>query len=141
MEPSIVEDLLTDESKRKRFRRRAVNLQTTITSWLLEATTNCTAWIVYWFYGDFRIIMWSDIICCFVLIPSSYIFNTDGFKSYLLVSQWYTSFIDRFRPNRVHPVQNEGIEIGIPRNDVGCVAVVGEEIHSDIANEFISRNK
>ena len=141
MEPSVVEDLLSDESKRKRYLRRAVNLQNTIISWMLETTSNYTAWLAYWCYGDVRIILWSDIICCFVIIPSSYIVNTDAFKSYLLASQWYTSFIDRFRTNRVHPVENEGVQIGIPRNDVRCVAVVAEEIPSSIANEFISRNK
>ena len=53
--------------------------------------------------------MWLDTIVCFVLIPSTYIANTEVSKAYFLASAWYTSFIDRFRSNNANPDLNERI--------------------------------
>ena len=48
---------------------------------------------------------------CFVIIPASYIFNTEVVKSYLLSSRRYMTFIDIFRPNKIHPIANERIQM------------------------------
>ena len=146
-ENNRVVDLLSDESKRKRYRRYAVSIQNTIISWLLEFATNLMILIV-WFLGvvesgnrrTIETIMYLDAICCFVLIPSSYIVNTNDFKSYLLASQCYVSFIDRFRSNRVNPVKNEKIQMGVMSNHAPDVVIVAKEIPTPIANEFLSGN-
>ena len=74
------------------------------------------------------VIMWFDTILCFVLIPSSYLANTEVSKAYFLASAWYTSFIDKFRSNKVNPAINEKIGMGIIRNDAPQVVILPSRI-------------
>ena len=50
---------------------------------------------------------------CFVIIPISYISNTEAVKSYLLTTRCCTTFVDIFRSNKINPVTNEGVEMNL----------------------------
>ena len=53
-----------------------------------------------------------DFCCCFLLIPSSYICNTEKVKEYINSIGWYISIIDRYRTNVIESSINENIEMG-----------------------------
>lgn len=112
--------MLTDESKRHRRRATTVGIHITTTSWALEFVTSL---IVL----SFKVLDIDDMetkfilfevanFCAFVIIPITYISNTEITKEYLRSIGWYISFIDRLRPNKVNPQQVDGIEMNILPN-------------------------
>ena len=112
-----IHSMLSEDSLRKRHRATVISIHITLTSWLLEFVSN-------WFIvllgclgvqnNTLKFIMLVlDTFCCFILIPASYICNTEKVKEYINSIGWYTSFIDQFRSRIFKPIQNENIEMRI----------------------------
>ena len=110
--------ILSEESKTKRFRRKAVSIQTTFVSWILEAISGVC--VLLWYTGGFSIVSNSntvqylaglDCILCFIVIPSTYVANTDAAKKYFLSSGVCISILDAFRFNQPNQAGNEVIEM------------------------------
>ena len=111
----FLEAVFDESSKQKRCRKNAINLQITATSWCLELISNVIV-LVWWFLAiehrsTIIILLWIDGIMCFIIIPASYISNTEVVKSNLPSSRWYMTFVNIFRSNKIHPVAIERIQM------------------------------
>ena len=51
-----------------------------------------------------------------MIIPVTYIFNTEATKEYLKSIGCYISCIDRLQPNRINPQQDDDIEMNVLPN-------------------------
>ena len=106
--------MLSETSKQKRRRRNAVNLQMTIFAWSLEFVTG----LVNLSIGikihnpesnvDFITFMViSDGALNFIIIPSSYILNSEELKIAIIESGWFQFFRQLIISNKVEPLQND----------------------------------
>ena len=109
--------MLSEDSLGKRHRATVISIHITLTSWLLEFVSN-------WFIvllgclgvqnNTLKFIMLLlDTFCCFILIPASYICNTEKVKEYISSIGWYMSLIDQLRSCIFKPITNENMEMGI----------------------------
>ena len=109
----FLEAALSEESKTKRRRTKTINLQMTAISWALEFITGilAIALMYFSFANEFAIVFLSltDVCMNFVVIPSSYIFNTEEVKQYIIAEGWRKWFNKSFRSNRVTPPTNDGL--------------------------------
>ena len=112
--------MLSEDSLRKRHRAKVISIHITLTSWLLEFLSN---WFII-FLSLFSVQIQSikfvmlvmDTFSCFILIPASYICNTEKVKEYINSIEWYMTLIDKFRSNAVNPIQDQNIEIDVLPN-------------------------
>ena len=112
--------MLSDDTKRCRYRATTVSIHITATSWALEFITGL---IVLSFKAlaieslETKFILFEvGNFCGFVIIPVTYIFNTETTKEYLKSIGWYISCIDRLRPNKINPQQNNDMEMNVLPN-------------------------
>ena len=91
---SFVQHRLSEESKRKRQRSNAINIQITFMTWLFEFTAGILCAVVYFIDSKVasRWIGFIDITLNFLLIPSSYIINHDVNKALILAHGWIQGF-------------------------------------------------
>ena len=136
---------LDDDSKRKRYRTNAINIQITSTSWCLELISNTVILSWYFVATDNRdtntALIWIDTILCFVVVPASYIANTEVAKAYFLASGWYMLLIDRFRSNKINPVSLEEIEMKPDCKAVPPICIAPKPIPSTFGNIKALSNK
>ena len=112
--------MLSEDSLRKRYRAKVISIHVTLTSWFLEFVSN---WFII-FLSLFSVQIESikfvmlvmDTFSCFILIPASYICNTEKVKEYINSIGWYMTLIDKFRSNAVNPIQDQNIEMAVLPN-------------------------
>ena len=112
-----VNSMLSEDSLRKRHRATVIGIHITLTSWLLEFVSN---WFIV-LLGCLGVqnntikfpVLVMDTFCCYILIPASYICNTEKVKEYINSIGWYMPFIDQFRSRFFKPIQNENMEMRI----------------------------
>ena len=112
--------MLTDDAKRYRHRATTISIHITATSWALEFVTGLIvlsfkALIIEEMETKFILFEVANF-CAFVIIPVTYIFNTEATKEYLKSIGCYTSCIDGLQPNRVNPQQDDDIEMNVLPN-------------------------
>ena len=115
--------MLSETSKQKRHRATTISIHITATTWLIEFIGGLGLIAVRFLdtvankAGTFVLFeVWWFLAT--VLIPSMYVCNTDNIKDYLKTVGWYNTFIDRFRSNKVCPIQNESIVMNERPNNI-----------------------
>ena len=108
--------MLSETSKRRRHRATVISIHITFTSWILEFLCN---WCIILLLlvgvqnGAIKfLILVLDTGCCFILIPASYVCNTEKVKEYINSIGWYISLIDKSRSNAIQPSLHQNIEMG-----------------------------
>ena len=85
----------------------------TAISWCVEFTSGSLAMIMlhFNFTDELAIVplFFADVCLNFIVIPSSYIFNTDEVKQHIIAEGWLKWFNKSFRSNRVAPAANGGL--------------------------------
>ena len=115
---------LSEESKIKRHRTKTINLQMTFISWLIEfvAGLSCLPILVSHFtparhfiksfygfsYG--RVFLpFLPLFFNFIMIPSSYLLNTEICKTFIIAQGWWKWFKNIVSPESTTPPQNAGL--------------------------------
>ena len=109
--------MLSEDSLRKRHRATVISIHITLTSWFLEFVSN---WFVV-LLGCLCVqndtikflVLVMDTVCCYILIPASYICNTEKVKEYINSIGAYVYFIDQLRARIFKPIQNENMKMRI----------------------------
>ena len=99
---SVIDALLTEDSRRRRNRQKIVGIQMTMVSWFLELLTGVLMMILNLFgtgkgtlhtiMTDHYILVFIDVFLCGVLIPSTYILNGDIIKEEIVENGWRKYF-------------------------------------------------
>ena len=89
-----MQQLLSEESRRKRKRSNAINIQITFITWLLEFSAGILCAVVYFTASKVasRWLAFLDMTLNFILIPSSYIINNDVNKAVIIAHGWIQGF-------------------------------------------------
>ena len=114
--------MLSEESKKNRHRATTISIHITAASWALEIGTSLIVLSLKNLDIDeveTKFILFEvGNLCAFVIIPLTYISNTEIVKEHVKSIGWYISFIDRMRSNKVSPQQNENIAMDVLPNAV-----------------------
>ena len=105
-----VNALLSEESRIKRNRQKTINIQMTFISWLLEFVAGFVGGLQISVHMDPTIIFFIILIFVFlnfIMIPSTYLLNTQICKSIILAQGWWKSARTFLCPNRVGSPQND----------------------------------
>ena len=112
--------MLSDDSKRNRHRATTVSIHITAASWALEFVVSLIVLSLRNLDIDeveTKFILFEVAnLFAFVIIPLTYISNTETVKEYFKSIGWYISFIDRMRSNKVSPQQNDNIAMDVLPN-------------------------
>lgn len=121
--------MLSEDAKRKRRRWQIISIHITATTWILELFGSSMLLALRFLNHESPagnvILLEIWLVHTTVLIPALYVCNTDNCKDYLKSIGWYNAFIDRFRSNKVNPVNNlhlnviNSIQIDSPLKGVG----------------------
>jgi len=145
----VVSDFLSERVRMRRQRRTAINIQMTIISWLIEFITGLTILAMHFLYKEAGIFNKANIpkeaiilICFamfnifvnFVMIPGTYILNTDACKQFVIEHGWITALRRRCHSTRVYPLQNEDQNSDNHHNDVHRPKSMPQHIPSISAN-------
>ena len=102
--------MLSEEYKLKRHKRTKVSIQMTALSWSLEFLTGLMSMTAMYLSRNeetnvdvIASIVIADTLMNFVLIPSTYVFNNEMNKTFIMAEGWWKIITRCFRPNRVHP--------------------------------------
>ena len=113
----FLKTILSDDSKIKRRRQKAINLQMTMIAWGLEFITGILAFTIRHFNlkdgGILSGLILLDVGLNFIVIPSSYILNTEVVKDSIIAKGWCKCFNNSHRSTRVEPARNEDLEAPI----------------------------
>ena len=105
--------MLSEDAKRKRHRWQIISIHITATTWILELFGSSMLLALRFLNHESQagniILLEIWLVHTTVLIPALYVCNTDNCKDYLKSIGWYNAFIDRFRSNKVSPIQNESM--------------------------------
>ena len=109
---------LSDDYRKRRHRRYTISLQMTVTSWSLELVTGIIALGNTLFFSHHeifntttQILVFTHVFLYFVVIPGSYLLNTEVSKN-LIVEQGWGKILPFHRSrNRVAPAPDEDIEM------------------------------
>ena len=109
-----LQSVLSETSKQKRRRRNVINLQMTIIAWSLEFVTGLVNLLIGVKTSNPESNV--DFIACmviidgflnFIIIPSSYILNSDVLKTAIIASGWFQFFRQLILSNKVEPLQKD----------------------------------
>ena len=97
----FVQRLLSEESKRKRKRSNAINIQITFITWLFEFSAGILCAVVYFIDSKVasRWLAFLDMTLNFILVPSSYIINNDVNKALIVAHGWIQGLRRMFSPD------------------------------------------
>ena len=112
----VIDALLSEESRVKRNRTKTINLQMTALSWAIEFVTGllCMIQLVRFdvqeqihksatFYAAMSL---STIFLSFIVIPITYLLNTEVCKAVVVARGWWSSFLTLVVPNRAFIERN-----------------------------------
>ena len=102
---------LSQESILKRRRRNTIGIQITVISWMLEFFANIITVSRYFVWKNAETNEWADrwfvllaLIMSYILIPGSYLLNSEAVKLFILAQGWITFIRDNteglFQRNR-----------------------------------------
>ena len=90
----------------------------TVMSWSLECFSGSVALMVYFFYGDDHTLQNRVVfllllthLLYFVIIPGSYLLNTEVCKAFVCAHGWWKSFKTFLHSPRINPEQPEELEL------------------------------
>ena len=106
---SALQAMLTEEYKLKRHKQTKVSIQMTVISWSLEFLTGLLSMTAMYLSRNeetnvdvIAVIVIVDTSLNFILIPSTYVFNNEMNKTFIMAEGWWKIITRCFRPNRVH---------------------------------------
>ena len=93
----MINQLLSEESKRKRNRKTTIGIQATAISWGLEVLGGITLLFSYALVKDREelvdlLTLLIFVVLYFILIPASYLLIPEKYKMRILEHGWYKSF-------------------------------------------------
>ena len=107
---SALQAMLTEEYKLKRHKQTKVSIQMTVISWSLEFLTGVLSMTAMYLSRNeetnvdvIAVIVIVDTSLNFILIPSTYVFNNEMNKTFIMAEGWWKIMTRCFRSNRVHP--------------------------------------
>ena len=106
----IVSEILSEKVRTRRQRRKTINIQMTIISWLIEFIAGIGNLAIYFLYDENDIVAlfaMFTIFVNFVVIPGTYILNTEACKRFIIEQGWIVSLSRMCNSTRVSPLQNE----------------------------------
>ena len=108
------EALLSEDARNRRHRTQAINLQMVVIAWSLEFISGLLV-MVFWFFVDDKndqlALILIDILLRFVIIPGSYLLNTEVSKALVVAEGWWKSIRVSFSSNKIQPINNQDVEI------------------------------
>ena len=111
---SSINTALSEESLRKRNRRNTVNIKISFIAWSLEFSAGIIL-ILHWYLTTNKHLIYAmiliDVILRFILIPGTYLLNTDVIKALVISNGWFSSFRGTVQANRIFPTENDDIEM------------------------------
>ena len=117
----VVSRILSETVRMRRQRRKTINIQMTIISWLIEFITGISVLAMYFLYKEAYIVLalaMFNIFVSFVVIPGTYILNTEACKRFVIAHGWCTALRRMCPSTRVIPLQNEDQKSNSHHNDV-----------------------
>jgi hypothetical protein len=117
----VVSRILSETVRIRRQRRKTINIQMTIISWLIEFITGISVLAMYFLYKEAYIVLalaMFNIFVSFVVIPGTYILNTEACKRFVIAHGWCTALRRMCPSTRVIPLQNEYQKSNSHHNDV-----------------------
>ena len=96
-------------------------------SWSLEFITGGIGLTIYFLATEINTVVCFallDVCLNFVIIPSSYILNTEVTKAFIIAQGWCKSFRCFFCSNQVGPAPNEDIEMDAMPNVIPASNVI-----------------
>ena len=109
----ILKKILNEESKIRRRRRILLNMHITMVAWLIEFLGYFFGLLASFMLQDNKAMRASQIassIIYFVVVPSSYLFNTTDIKEFLMNNDIYEKFTNAFFSKAVNVCTKEGEE-------------------------------
>ena len=110
---------LSEESKIKRHRTKTINLHMAIVSWSIEFVGGLSSLLIFAIhlspalhfildsYG--RVFLYFlPLFCNFIMIPTSYLLNTEIRKTFIIAQGWWKWFKNIFSLESTTPSQNAG---------------------------------
>ena len=102
--------MLTEEYKLKRYKQTKVSIQMNVISWSLEFLTGLLSMTAMYLSRNeetnvdvISVIVIADTSLNFLLIPSTYVFNNEMNKTFIMAEGWWKIITRCFRTIRVHP--------------------------------------
>ena len=119
----IVSKTLSEKVRMRRQRRKTINIQMTIISWFIEFIAGIANLAIYFLYKEavvLALLGLFNIFVNFVVIPGTYILNTEDCKRFIIEQGWIKSLRRMRHSTRVSPSQNEIQKADNQLNDVHC---------------------
>jgi len=117
----VVSAMLSEKVRIKRQRRKTINIQMTIISWLIEFISGIAILAMYFLFNEANIVtlfaMFNTFVN-FVIIPGTYILHTEVFRTFVVAQGWSLSIRRMCHPTRVSPLQDEEQNSDEHHNDV-----------------------
>ena len=97
--------MLTEEYKLKRYKQTKVSIQMNVISWSLEFLTGLLSMTAMYLSNVdvISVIVIADTSLNFLLIPSTYVFNNEMNKIFIMAEGWWKLITRCLRPNKVYP--------------------------------------
>ena len=102
----------------RRRRRYTISIKMTIISWSLELITGGISLVNTLIFGHddsleiaTQVLVAVHVFLYFVVIPSSYLLNTEIFKNRIVEKGWTSAIPREKRSSRIAPLENEDIEM------------------------------
>ena len=103
-------ELLSKDSRARRSKRQVINLQMAVIAWSLEFISGLLL-LIYWFLSEDKnhqlALIMIDILLRFIVIPGSYLLNTEVNKALIVAEGWWKSLRTTFRSNKIQPSNNQ----------------------------------
>ena len=117
----VVSAMLSEKVRIKRQRRKTINIQMTIISWLIEFISGIAILAMYFLFKEANIVtlfaMFNTFLN-FVIIPGTYILHTEVCRTLVVAQGWSLTIIRMCHPTRVSPLQDEDQNSDEHHNDV-----------------------
>ena len=115
---SFLGKALCEEVKIRRRRRYTISIKMTIISWSLELITGVISLVNTLIFGHddsleivTQVLVAVHVFLYFVVIPSSYLLNTEIFKNRIVEQGWISAIPREKRNSRIAPLENQDAEM------------------------------
>ena len=126
---SFLKKALSDDYRMIRRRKYTISIQMTFTSWTLEAISGIFVLVITLFFAydasleiATQVFIAIHVFLYFIVIPGSYLLNTEVYKNVIFKKGWSIVFPCRKRRRQVAPETNEEAQLNVvnegpPRNE------------------------